>query len=315
MRPAPPADHAVRGVVPVSGWVQPVVQLVGVLVASFVVRLVARKGAERRTRALKEGRAVAWACRAQWGRGPLRRGKLVVPGFGKPLTFYPRFGKPWGVPADGHVVGMRDERTGMWDNPHIGVTSLFYQAGRRLPLRLRLRSTDVSTVETALGGAWPVAGRTWDAPRYEPARLPVRRWWLTALAGALVLGLGCGLTAFADWHNHDVVVNVLSTDRHAHCVVSWRDPWTHERRKSSMACPDDEWVGGPLQAGDRADAEVAGRPFHGEVYGSQEEYDDPLFSAGVWIFVLGSSGHGLRSPCGRRRDGQAAGARSASGAS
>jgi hypothetical protein len=270
----------------VSGWVQPVVELVGALIVPFVVHFLARRSAERRAKELKEGQAVTWVCRAQWGRGPLRRGKLVAPGFGKPLTFRPRRGKPWDVPADGRVVGMRDEPTGMGDNPHVGVTSLFYQAASREPLRLRLLSTDAPLVQTALGGAAPLAGGAWDAPWHEPARIPVRRWWLTALAGALMLGLGVGLTMFADWRSHHVVVQVLANDGKQHCRVTWRDPWTNEPRKGRLRCLDDDWVDGPLRAGERADAWVGDWPFRGEVFGSSSE-GDTVFSAGMWTLVLG----------------------------
>lgn len=270
-----------------NGWLQPVLELLATLVAPLCVVFAARKAAGRRENRLRSGRTVAWSCRAQRGQGPLCRGKLVAPGLGEPLTFVPRRGKPGDVPTGGVVTGTREEPVGTWDNPHTGATSLFYRSASQETFRFRLRSTDVPTVRRALESARARPGVHLVKPWGVAAPIPLRRWWLTALAGALLVGAGCGLSALADWRSHDVVVNVLSTDGHEHCVVSWPDPWTHQRRQAPMECPDDEWVGGPLRPGDRADAEVAGWPFHGNVHPYSREENDPVFSTGIWAVVIG----------------------------
>lgn len=263
-----------------------IAQVLGPLAFSFAMVLIGRRAAVRREHQLVAGRTVSWPCRAQWGEGELRRGKLVAPGLGRPLTFFPRRGKPWDVPVRGRFVGTREEQTKLGDNSAIGATSVFYRTSTGVTLRFRLRTTDVPTVRAALAGARPDPGLGRDEPWHERAPVLVLRWWLLTLAGVLLLGLGVGLTLVADWRSHDVTVNVLSTDGKEHCVVSWRDPWTHERRKGALVCPDDGWVGGPLQPGDRAEAEVGGWPFRGEVYGDVSD-GDTVFSAGMWISLVG----------------------------
>lgn len=268
-------------------WGWGLAQVAMALSALFLAVYVGRRIAARRDGRLRAGGTVRFACRARWDDGEARRGKLVAPGMGSPLTFVPRRGKPWEVPTRGHVTGVREERTTWRESPYIPMVSVFYRTTAEQTVSFRLPATDAPVLESALAAARPGQDSI-DVRWTEPPPVPVRvlRWWLLALAGVLLLGIGCGLAAFADWRNHDVTVHVVLTDGREHCVVSWLDPWTSEPRKGDMACPDDGWVGGPLKPGDRAEAYVAGWPFRGEVYLGLED-GDTVFSAGMWTLVLG----------------------------